>query len=127
MTWRTFEIRVEGFDPFVLTAPTRSKARYEAWQRFSEPYPDVTFGQFARKCRVVACAAPPNDGYDYVRRTYGVSPRLGQRARLINEGSSSGMEGQIVYPGRSTASVHMVMDGRSFTTRVHPLNVELLA
>lgn len=127
MNWRTFSIEVPGFDAFTLSAPTRSKARYEAFQRFRDPYPDVSFGEFTRKCRVSSCPAPEDDGYDYVRRNYGVSPRIGQRARLIHEGASSGKEGQVIYPGRSTASVIMVLDGQSYPVCVHPLNVELLA
>lgn len=127
MTWRTFEIQVEGFPPFIRSASSRSKARYDAWQDFREPYPDVSFGDFARKCRVRGCANPADDGYGYVRRSYGVDPAIGQRGRLINEGRSSGKEGVIVYPGRSTASILMVIDGQTCPVRVHPLNVELLS
>jgi hypothetical protein len=122
--WRTYEVSVVGFDRFTVSSTSHSKARYEAFQRFSEPYPDVTFGQFARQCGVRVCDVPVRDGYDYVRRCYGVDPKVGQRVRLINENSSSGQEGVVVYPGTSTASVHVVVDGRDFAVRVHPMNIE---
>lgn len=123
MAWRTYEITVDGFPPFPMSAPTRSKARAEAYSRFSEPYPDVTFGDFVKACRVRVCAVPTNDGYDYVRRCYGVDPKIGQRVWLINEGPSTGQSGEVVYPGQSTASVHVVIDGRDFPVRVHPSNI----
>lgn len=124
MTWRTFEISVEGFDPFTLAAPSRSKARYEAWQRYREPYPDITFGEFARRCRVRGCDVPARDGYDYVRRNYGVDVRPGVRVRLQNEGPRfNGREESVIYPGQSTAHVHLVLDGEKHVSRVHPLNV----
>lgn len=125
MTWRTFEISVAGFDPFTLSAASRSKARYDAWQRFREPYPDVTFGEFVSRCRVRGCTVPQPDGYDYVRRNYGVDVRPGQRVRLKNEGPTfNGREGLVIYPGRSTAMIHLVLDGASNSTIVHPLDVE---
>lgn len=127
MIWRTYSIIVEGYDPFTLSARSRSKARYDAFQRFREPYPDVTFGEFARRCRVLSCRVPADDGYGYVRRSYGVDPRVGDRVRLVNEGPSSGQEGIVIYPGRSTAHIHVVVDGRDFAVSVHPLNIESVA
>lgn len=125
MTWRTYKIQLDGHDPYVMSAPSRSKARYHSFGSYREHYNGETFSNFMRRCRVTVCPTPANDGYDYVRRNYGVDPQVGQRASLINEGPSTGQAGVVIYPGPSTASVHVVIDGRDFPVRVHPMNVQL--
>lgn len=124
--YRLYEVTVDGFPGVSYSALSRSKALYQCYLDFSEPWP-CTFREFLAKaaCRRVA-TTPSDDGYGYVRRNYGVDPKIGQRCRLKNEGPSSGLEGEIVYPGRSTAHVHVVIDGRDFPVSVHPMNVELL-
>lgn len=125
MSWKTFKIELDGHDAFVATAASRAKARVEAFHSYREHHQAETFGAFVRRVRITVCETPANDGYDYVRRNYGVDPKVGQRVTLINEGRSSGQSGFVIYPGRSTASVHVVIDGRDFAVRVHPSNVEL--
>ena len=122
--FRHFSVNVAGFEPFTLGALSRGKALAEAFSRFSEAYPDVTFREFLVKARVISCDAPAADGYDYVRRNYGVDVQLGQRVRLKDEGAASGREGEVVYPGTSTAHIHILLDGELRTSRVHPLNIE---
>lgn len=124
MTWATYSITVDGHPPFVLGAASRGKALASAFASYTEHY-RCKFGEFLRICRVRRCEVPENDGYDYVRRVYDVHPTVGQRVTLINENSSTGEQGVVVYPGKSTASVHVVIDGRDFAVRVHPSNVQL--
>jgi hypothetical protein len=126
MNWRTYEISVDGFPPFVLSAMTRSKARAEAYSRYLTYDDRAKFGDFVKACRVRTCPVPAADGYDYIRRAYGVDPKVGQRVRLVNEGAASGEEGVVIYPGQSTAHVRVVLDGRDFPVSVHPSSVELL-
>lgn len=123
--YRLFEVEVAGFPPATYSALSRSKALYQCYLRFSEPWP-CSFREFLAKTKCRATTMPADDGYGYVRRTYGVDPRIGQRCRLKNEGPSTGLEGEVVYPGKSTAHVHVVIDGRDFAVNVHPMNIELL-
>ena len=127
--WPIFQVEVYPFEPFLYTAPTRDKARWRAWEAFSGVYHSETFaGWLARGVTVRRLEKPPaEDGYDYVRAYYGVSPRIGERMRLVNEGSSSGREVTVVYPGKSTASIHCVYDGQDRAMLVHPSDVERIA
>lgn len=125
MTWKTFKIELAGHEAYVATAASRAKARVQAFHSYREQYQCEKFGSFMRRIRITICETPQNDGYDYVRRNYGVDPKVGQRVTLINEGGSSGQSGFVIYPGLSTASVHVVIDGRDFAVRVHPMNVDL--
>lgn len=122
----TYEVSVQGFPPVTYSALSPAKARTEAWRSFTSAY-DCTFKDFLRISRVRTCAAPHADGYDYVRRNYGVDVKIGDRVRLINEGSSSGLEGEVAYPGQSTAHVHVLIDGRDYITTVHPESIEKIA
>ena len=122
---RTYEVTVDGFPPVIYSAASSGKARTRAWHDFNNAF-DCTFKNFLRISRVRICPPPKDDGYDYVRRNYGVDPRIGKRVRLINEGPMTGKEGEIVYPGRSTAHVHVILDGRDFASSVHPLSIEFI-
>lgn len=124
--WRHWWVSVSLDQPFLVAAPTRGRAMADSFSRYREVSQDTTFGDFLRMATVRLAPAPAEDGYDYVRRNYGVDPRIGGRVRLVDEGSFSGRAGQIVYPGRSTAYVHVVLDGQAFSSIVHPSNVELL-
>lgn len=128
MAWSTYEVAVGSFEPHIYSAPSAGKARAEAWRAYTSAYPDCTFKRFLQISRVKKCSPPAvtSDGYDYVRRAYGVDPRIGQRARLVNEGPSTGLEGEVIYPGRTTAHVHIVIDGRDFAVSVHPMSIDLL-
>jgi hypothetical protein len=125
MTWRCFEITVAGHEPFVMAGMTHGKVRAAAFDSYRECRYGAKFSDFMRLCKVRVCETPANDGYDYVRRNYGVDPKVGQRVELVNEGrtDSERVAGVVVYPGLSTASVHVVVDGRDFAVRVHPTNV----
>lgn len=122
---RCYAVTVDNFPPVVYSAETAAKARAEAWRDFTSAY-ECKFKDFLRISRVRLCPVPRDDGYEYVRRNYNVSPKVGQRVRLINEGPSTGLEGEVLYPGKSTAHVHVMLDGRKHSSIVHPLSVELL-
>lgn len=128
--FRLFEVTVDmcGRDvPATYSALTASKAMYQAFLDYSECW-QCTFQAFLKiaKVRSINPSHVP-DGYDYVRRAYGLNPRIGQRCRLKDEGESSGLVGEIVHPGStSTAHVHVVLDGRDYAVCVHPSSVELL-
>ena len=126
MGWRTYEITVAGFPPFALSAASCSKAMASAFSSYLNYDDRAKFGDFLKLARVRACPVPEADGYDYVRRAYGVDPTVGQRVRLKNEGPATGEEGVVIYPGQHTAHVRVVIDGRDFPVSVHPNNVELL-
>lgn len=122
---KTYAVSVDGFPPAVYSAKSPAAARAEAWRNYSECR-DCTFREFLRISRVRVCPVPDDDGYSYVRRAYGVDPKIGGRVRLVNEGPSTGLEGTVAYPGRSTAHVHVLLDGRDHVVSVHPLSIEAI-
>lgn len=111
-----------------IVAPTPAKARAEAWRRFSEPYPDVTFKVFLRLCRSVRLNTQPSSaGYEAVERQYGKRFRVGDRVRLNEgEGRFAGKEGTLVYPGPSTCYAHVVLDGAEHPVVVHPYGCDVI-
>lgn len=124
---RTYSVSVlmpaGGYADHTYSAKTPAKARAEAWRDYTSAW-DCTFKEFLKISRVRVCPVPADDGYGYVRRNYSVNPKIGSRIRLINEGQSTGLEGEVVYPGPSTAHVHVMLDGRNHVVTVHPLNFE---
>ena len=126
--WPLWNVTVAGYGTEIITAPTRGKALSKAW--CNDVFDRYPFGDFLRICRVTKRREPvprEDDGYDYIRRAYGVDPTIGQRLRLRNEGPEwADREGTVLYPGRSTAHVHVVMDGEGYRIIVHPDNVILL-
>ena len=125
---RTYIVEVamhSGLSGHVYSAKSPGAARAEAWRSFTSAY-ECTFKDFLRISRVRAVPVPKSDGYEYVRRNYGVDPKVGGRVRLVNEGPSTGLEGEVVYPGISTAHVHVLIDGRDHISHVHPLSIQLI-
>lgn len=120
---RHYAVTVQGFGPRTYAALSPAAARAEAWRDYTSAY-ECSFREFLERSTVHRCDAPEDDGYGYVRRAYGVDPKLGERVRLINEGSSTGLEGEICYPGQSTAHVIVLIDGRKHPVAVHPTNIE---
>ena len=49
---RSWMIEVEGFDPYVERAWTRSQARYRAYLKFVEGWTHLPFRRFLDICRV---------------------------------------------------------------------------
>lgn len=125
--WRCYLITAKGYDPFVQAAPTRGKALSESWGRYKEVNPDASYREFLGRVSARVTPTPRPDGYDYVRRNYDVDVAVGGRVRLKDEGRLTGREGEVVYPGVSTAHVHVVLDGEAEVCRVHPQSVEVLA
>ena len=70
---------------------------------------------------------PPSTGYEYVKRAYGVGARAGQTVTLRNEGTWNGTRGVVIYPGRSTAHIHVKVEGRKRPLIVHPDDVTIEA
>lgn len=124
--WKIYEVEVSGYGTAIHTGKSSGQARAEAFR--SDAFSHLTFRQFLGISRVRRVRTPlTDDGYGYVRRAYDVSPHIGQRVRLQNEGSYwNGRLGTVIYPGPSTAHVRVVMDGESIPVSVHPLNVVLL-
>lgn len=126
--WHLYEVTVayEGYSATATySARSRSAAIYQAFLNYSDAW-TITFRWFldvARARRVETCA---DDGYGYVRRAYGVDPKIGDIIELLNEGDWSGRRGQIVHPGsRSTAHVHVAFEGIDYALRCHPNNIRI--
>ena len=126
MAWRNFEVTIADYPPAVIGAQSRSAARYDAWLRFRDCY-EIKFRDFLRIVRVRGCEPPAQDGYDYVRRQYGVPVKIGQRVALQHEGPEwNGREGEVVYAGSSTAHVRVLMDGSKHPIIAHPRSIVIL-
>lgn len=123
---KTFDVKIAHFPPSTYSAATRSKARYQAWLSFSDTH-ECTFRDFQRITEVWSCPVPAIDGYDYIRRAYGVDVTVGQRVQIRNEGPGyNGLEGEVIYPGPSTQYVQVCLDGRDYPVNVHPLSIDPL-
>lgn len=127
MTWKIFDVTVDGFPPVVFTAANRSKALAQAWRQYGHVDDRITLVDFRKIARARVRKEPPRpDGYDSVRRQYMVDPKIGGRVRLAHEGPMTGREGTVIYPGTSTCYVHVVLDGAEHSSVVHPMNVEFI-
>ncbi len=121
-----FDIQIDGQNAGTVSARSRSAARYQAFL-------DMDSSQhFGYMCKFISVrkrnSPPPNDGYDYVRKAYKIAPfKIGDRCRLKDEGSWTGREGVIVYPGTSTAHIHVFIDGEKHISHVHPFSVEIIS
>lgn len=121
MAFPMYEVTVEGFPPVLYAAATPAKARTRAWHAYTSAY-ECSFRDFLKISTLRRCGIPEDDGY--VRRNYGIDVRIGQRVRLKEEGRLSRQCGEVIYPGRSTAHVHVVLDGDDHPVIVHPANVD---
>ena len=124
MTLRLYSVELQGLgacSPVNARSPAAAKA--EVWR--SDVFRDMTFGDFLTHYRpkVRLAAVPAPDGYDYVRRAYGLDVKVGQRV-LVNDGPGlRDALGTVLYPGRSTAHVIVALDGWAQPARVHPSSV----
>lgn len=110
----------------LVNARTRSGARYALFMDLDMSIKFTEFLKWYCPRPRLRATAPEQDGYAYVRRVYGLSPHIGQRARLKNEGDWTGKEGVVLYPGTSSAHVHILLDGQKHASICHPHSVELL-
>lgn len=121
---RLYAVRVEGFgdcDPAYGCSPAAAKA--EVWRR--GVFSDMSFRDFLThlKPKVRLAEAPKQDGYSYVRRAYGLDVKVGQRVLINDEPHLRDAPGIVLYPGRSTAHVSVLLDDGEWLTHVHPASV----
>lgn len=123
--WPFWQIEVQGHPPYVIQARSRGAAFSDAFRSYSECR-DVTFRGFLRIARVRPAAPPVDDGYGYVRRTYGINPKVGQRLTLRGDQVNPDKLGTVLHPNRGTTCyVHLVIDGHKFGVVAHPMEVIL--
>ena len=127
--WKLYEVTV-AYDGYSATstysAASRSRAVYQAFLDYSDAW-TITFRWFLGVARVRRVQIAADDGYSYVRRAYGVDPKIGATVELVNEGTWSGRRGEIVHPGsRSTAYVHVAFPGIKHALSCHPSSVRIL-
>ncbi|VTO10627.1 MULTISPECIES: hypothetical protein [Brevundimonas] len=127
--WSLYEVTVTVGDyaaTSTLSAASRSGAVYQAFLSYSDVW-TISFRDFltmVRARRVTSCA---DDGYGYVRRAYGVDPRIGAEVELVDEGDWTAKRGRIVHPGKSsTAYVHVAFAGIRHALSCHPNSVRMI-
>lgn len=130
-TWPIFDVTVAGWEPKPYQAPSRGQALVRCMSDYSGYDDRITFKRFMGMARVRLRREPlADDGYGYIRRAYGVNPKVGQRCWLKNEGQANGLEGFVAYPNKnSTAHVRVILDDPFVGERetwVHPMNIDLL-
>ena len=121
---RLYSVELHGLgicSPVNARSPAAAKA--EVWR--SDVFCNMTFHEFLtlHKPRVRLAAVPAPDGYDYVRRAYGLDVKVGQRVRVNDGPGLRDALGTVLYPGRSTAHVIVALDGWTEPARVHPSSV----
>jgi len=123
--WPIFRVEVYSFEPSLYTAPTRSKARWRAFEAFREYRSSESFVEFLERGVKISKVETPlaDDGYDNVRAQYGVSPSIGTTYRLDHEGPNSGREVLCLYPGKHTCMIHCAYEGAGRAMIVHPMNI----
>lgn len=124
MGLRLYSVELRGLGACTpVNARSPSAAKAEVWR--SDVFCDMTFVAFLTHYRpkVRLAAVPAPDGYDYVRRAYGLDVTVGQRV-LVNDGPGlKDAPGTVLYPGRSTAHVIVALDGWKHPACVHPNSV----
>lgn len=121
---KLFDVMVPGYGTVTLYGRSAGGAKAKAWR--SDAFWHLSFMDFLKMgVRAKLRTVPPEpDGYDYIRNAYGVDVSIGQKVTLQNEGADwNGKVGEVMYPGPSTASVHVLMEGYDRPIIVHPSNV----
>lgn len=127
--WNLYEVTVTVGDyaaTSTLSAATRSRAVYQAFLGYSDVW-TISFRDFLSMVRARRITSCTDDGYGYVRRAYGVNPRIGAEVELVNEGDWTGKRGRIVHPGKaSTAYVHVAFADIDHALICHPNSVRII-
>ncbi len=124
-SWPFWEVEVAGFPPHTKQAPSRGAAFADAFRSYSECR-NVSFREFLEIAKVRPGRAPADDGYDYIRKAYGIDPKVGQRLTLRGDAANPDRLGTVLHPNRGTTNyVHLVMDGDRFGVVAHPSEVVL--
>lgn len=123
--WRTYAVSLFNRPAVTIAARSRSAARWEAISQTRDCW-DFDVRDALRSARVTPCDGPEVDGYDYVRRAYGVPVRLGAQVRDLTPGGRADV-GSVVYPNKtSTAYIHAAFPGCRDALIFHPNEVEFL-
>lgn len=105
-----------------VSARSRGAARMDVWR--GDVYSSLPFPEFRRISSVrVRSGRLEVDGYEYVRRTYGVEVRTGQRVTVRDCGAFDGKLGTVTYPGSTASRVHVLFDHLRHDVQVHPADV----
>ena len=101
---RRWIVSVDGYGDEHYLAPSRGKALADAWRGFTEPYPDLTFGDFIKRarCRLDRMVWPGSRFGDPI--TVGGKPAF--------------------YCGANRQYVQIAYPGGEFTLNAHPLDVK---
>ena len=121
---KLYDVTIPGYGTSALYGKSAGNAKANAWR--CDSFGHMNFMDFLKLgvSAKLRKEPPKPDGYDYIRRAYGVDVRIGQKVSLRNESASwNGKIGEVMYPGRSTASVHVMMDGYDRPIIVHPSNI----
>lgn len=101
---RRWIVSVPGYSDQHYLAPSRGKALADAWRSLTEPYPDVTFGEFIRRAR---CRL---DRFEWPGDRFGDAITVGGKPAF--------------YCGANSQYVQFARPGGKFTLNAHPLDVK---
>ena len=113
---RTYELTMDGKPLSPVSATSRSAARYAAFAG-ADWFPD-SFMDFCRGIDSIRVVSPPRPAvYDYIRRRYGLSVRVGQHVETPKGA------GTVACPAGDSAHVYVVLDGETHPQPWHPGDV----
>ena len=118
--WKLWRVHVPGFDPGLYTGLDADSVLRSAYNFSLVADNSRTLDEFREVARVIPFEEYPNpDGYEYIRKHYGLDVRIGQ---LV--GTRDGRSGFVTYPGASSAYVLVgAVDGSEWPMRFHPGDV----
>jgi hypothetical protein len=129
---RFYEVRLPDhlWSGETVQAKSPAAAKYAYYINIADALGEMSFPEFLKELRpqVRVIPRPADDGYGYVRRIYGVNPRIGQHVQLDEcAPRQRTIIGTVVYPMGDRHYIHVeapeVWDGPRV---VHPLSVTLL-
>ena len=122
-TWKLYSVSIPGFGREIVHALSKQAALREA--RNCEAFCSMTLTQF-RQIAIAYLIREPlaEDGYEYIRRQYGVEVRVHRRCWVKDTKSPHyGKIGSVLYAGRSANRVRIVVEGNDNPLHFHPTEI----
>lgn len=111
---RVYVVTVDGHESMV-SARSRSAARFDRFRDWSDVRPDATFMDFLRGDVSVRLSPTPPPGYDYVKERYGLDVKVGDVVFYGNEW------GTVAAPEHDRVSlVQVFLGGHPHSSPFHP-------
>ena len=124
-TWKLYSVSVPGFGRVIIHALSKQAALREA--RNCEAFGSMPLARFRQIANAYRLTEPlGNDGYEYIRSQYNLDIRVMRRCWVQDQNSTHfGKSGTVLYLGRSTGHVRVVLDDTDVPLTFHPMHLSL--